>query len=268
MYRSGCADSLCLPLPSLLSARQISARTALKEGSCVSSKVEVGFHSSHCQKLRADLASPGFDCGSFPARPPMKHCCWREPDSYLGDVPGSGLAPAGSSGKAASTMTQLSAQASRGVEGLLGRPGLHETVSATTMRRRIHWTVPASKLSSKDTQVSSPSFNLACGGSQLPFKLVVYPREKNRKKGGASFRNSGGRAEVKVKCNGNVTAQGTASTTFWIYAGSDATAQPAADPVTHDFWDKALCPLAEDLDLASVTDTSSSTFTVCVEVLE
>jgi hypothetical protein len=154
------------------------------------------------------------------------------------------------------------------VEGLLRRPGLHETTSATTMRRRIHWTVSAGKLNSKDTQVSSPNFNLSCGGSQLPFKLVVYPKEKNRKKGGASFRNSGGKATVKVKCNGNVTAQGMSSTAFWIYIGSDATGRPAADPVTHDFWDKALCPLAEDVDLAAVTDTSSSTFTVCIEVQE
>merc|ERR1711920_244497 len=116
--------------------------------------------------------------------------------------------------------------------------------------------------------VSSPNFSLTCGGSQLPFKLIIYPKETNRQKGGTSFKKSGGKATLKIKCNGDVTAQGMASNTFWIYVASDATAQPASDPVTHDFWNKAICPLAENLDLAAVTDMSSSTFMVCIEVQE
>jgi len=107
---------------------------------------------------------------------------------------------------------------------LLRRPGLHETTSTTTMRRRIQWTVHASKLGSKDTQVTSPNFSLTCGGSQLPFRLIIYPKETDSKKGGASFQKSGGKAALNIKCNGDVTAQGMASKTFWIYVASDSTA--------------------------------------------
>lgn len=154
----------------------------------------------------------------------------------------------------------------------LVRPGLHQTPSPVgTTIARWTWTGNARIFYGKDTSVVSQDFHLTCGGSQLPFKLSIHPS------GGASFKKSGGKGIVRVKCNADVKEEGSVSNTFWMSVGpppdsihvrlfGGARPQPAIGPLTHDFSAQSFCEFPHEQDFRGATGAQSSTFTVCVWV--
>merc|ERR1719293_212184 len=96
--------------------------------------------------------------------------------------------------------------------GALGLPAgeppmpqtLQRSTSVSTGATRIEWIVDARKLRGNDKQAVSPSFDLTCGGRTLPFKMMIYPRQVCDQRGGASFKKSGGRGSVTIKCEADV----------------------------------------------------------------
>ncbi|CAK0874365.1 unnamed protein product [Prorocentrum cordatum] len=130
---------------------------------------------------------------------------------------------------------------------------------ATTGQRRLEWLVDSRKLRGNDKQAVSPSFDIACDGTEMPFRLMLYPKR--------SFKSSGGRGSVTLKCEVDL-AEGAAPLTYRSYIGSGAAALPSA-PVTHDFSKSALSRLPSDvgeLNFSAVVDEALSVFVVALEV--
>jgi len=143
--------------------------------------------------------------------------------------------------------------------GPLKPQSLQMSTCATTGQRRLEWLVDSRKLRGNDKQAVSPSFDIACDGTEMPFRLMLYPKR--------SFKSSGGRGSVTLKCEVDL-AEGAAPLTYRSYIGSGAAALPSA-PVTHDFSKSALSRLPSDvgeLNFSAVVDEALSVFVVALEV--
>jgi len=146
---------------------------------------------------------------------------------------------------------------------------LQRSTSVSTRAARIEWTVDARKLRGNDKSAVSPPFELTCGGRTLPFRMMIYPKQVNDQKGGASFKKSRGKGTVTVKCEADLT-QLTTPLQFRIYVGAGANRQTPRGPVEHDFSASAVCTLPKDVeewDFSEARDAVSSTFVVGLEVL-
>lgn len=146
---------------------------------------------------------------------------------------------------------------------------LQRSTSVSSRATRIEWIVDSRKLRGNDKQAVSPSFDLTCGGRQLPFKMMIYPKQVTEQKGGASFKKSKGRGSVTIKCEADVH-HGSTPLKFRIYTGQGTSKQPPRGPVEHDFSASAVCMLPrniEEWDFQEVVDRASGVFVVGLEVL-
>jgi hypothetical protein len=128
----------------------------------------------------------------------------------------------------------------------------------------LEWIVDSRKLRGNDKQAVSPTFNLACGCILLPFKLMIYPKSASDQQGGGSFKRSGGRGSVTLKCEADLT-EGMPPLTYQNYIGSGATAQPPRASVMHDFSKNVRSDVGEWHFSAVVAETPS-VFIVGLEV--
>jgi hypothetical protein len=161
--------------------------------------------------------------------------------------------------------------------GSAGPPGggppmpqtLQRSTSVSTNEARIEWVVDARKLRGNDKQAVSPPFDLTCGGSTLPFRIMIYPKQVTDQKAGASFKKSRGRGSVTIKCEADLHQ--TTPLYFRIYAGKHGVnKQDPRGPVEHDFSVSAVGKLPQNIeewDFSEVKDDASSTFVVGLEVL-
>lgn len=148
---------------------------------------------------------------------------------------------------------------------------LHRAFSVNNQVYRIHWTVDARKLRGNDKQAVSPPFELSFG-NQFPnvtFKMMIYPKQINDGKGGASFKKARGRGFVQLKCEAELT-EALAPVNFRITIGSADKAQTSRGPVLHNFSQSAVSGLPKDIeewDFNTVVDQESMTFVVCLEIV-
>lgn len=135
---------------------------------------------------------------------------------------------------------------------------------------RIRWTVDAHKLDKKDKQAVSPPFNLSFGerDSDVPFKLIIYPKNVSEAKGGASFRKAKGKGFVQLKCEADL-ALAAQDIKFSLSVGHEGKMEKRRGPVSHNFSQSAVCglPKGEDeWDFNACKDEHSKTFVICLEV--
>lgn len=126
------------------------------------------------------------------------------------------------------------------------------------------WIVDARKLHGNDKQVVSPPFDVFIGPVSAVFKLMIYPRVSHDVRGGLSFKKSGGKGYIQLKCEGNVH-EGLAHAIFYLSIGSGDEEQPARGPRSHNFAKVAVAglPRLEELwDFNTVVDRDSMTFNV------
>lgn len=134
----------------------------------------------------------------------------------------------------------------------------------------IHWTVDARKLRGNDKQAVSPPFELWLG-SRLPsvtFKMMIYPKQVDGGKGGASFKKAHGRGIVQLKCETELTNALTPMS-FRIMIGSADKQSPPRGPVLHNFSKSAVSGLPKDLDewdFNTVVNQEFMTFVVGLEI--
>eukprot|EP00747_Dinoflagellata_sp_TGD_P072269 gnl/TRDRNA2_/TRDRNA2_157408_c4_seq5.p1 gnl/TRDRNA2_/TRDRNA2_157408_c4~~gnl/TRDRNA2_/TRDRNA2_157408_c4_seq5.p1 ORF type:complete len:274 (-),score=42.22 gnl/TRDRNA2_/TRDRNA2_157408_c4_seq5:136-876(-) len=149
--------------------------------------------------------------------------------------------------------------------------GLTRSVSNASSIYRVRWTVDARKLRSTDREAVSPPFELSL--SPVQFKMVMRPKASSDGKGGSSFKKSGGRGTLELRCLSKVdTGSGlTVKFRVAIGSGSDLSTQEAfRGPVRHDFAEKPICGLPEgqeEWDFARAVDQETQTFTICLENL-
>merc|ERR1712113_651244 len=112
-----------------------------------------------------------------------------------------------------------------------------------------YWAVDCKKLRGNDKQAVSPPFHLE-DESLGTFRILVYPKAVNDKKGGASFRKSGGRGSVHLKCEGAMESASNTTVSLRVSAGRDQAGCGPVDsfrgPVRHAFSSSGLCGLPKD----------------------
>jgi len=146
---------------------------------------------------------------------------------------------------------------------------LQRECSEKSKRFRVYWTVDARKLRGNDKQAVSPPFDLKFGEQSTTFKMMIYPKVVNDGKGGASFKKSGGRGFVQLKCEAELAGD-PSHVNFRISIGTGDKQQGFRGPVSHNFSSSAVCGLPKDQDewdFNSARDDASSTFVVCLEIV-
>uniref|UniRef100_A0A7S4QZK3 Uncharacterized protein n=1 Tax=Alexandrium monilatum TaxID=311494 RepID=A0A7S4QZK3_9DINO len=137
---------------------------------------------------------------------------------------------------------------------------------------RVSWTVDARKLSGSERVAVSPPFELSCP-TPMTFKMMILPKANSDRRGGASFRKSGGRGIVQVKCEAQTNEFSGGVLTFRIAAGKnleDAKRKPPRRVVKHNFTKSLVCALQdehEEWDFRQMVDEASQTFAVCLELV-
>uniref|UniRef100_A0A7S2CHQ5 Uncharacterized protein n=1 Tax=Alexandrium andersonii TaxID=327968 RepID=A0A7S2CHQ5_9DINO len=149
---------------------------------------------------------------------------------------------------------------------------LERSFSASSGIYRVSWTVDARKLSGSERVAVSPPFELSCP-TPMTFKMMILPRANSDRRGGASFRKSGGRGIVQVKCEAQTSEFQGGFLTFRVTAGrnfDDAKRKTPRRAVKHNFTKSLVCALQdehEEWDFRQMVDEASQTFVVCLEVL-
>jgi len=180
---------------------------------------------------------------------------------------------------------QQLAASEQGGSGLFGASGsgeddgkppppqaLERTFSINSGSMRVHWTVSARKLKSKDSHPHlSPSFELSFGTSSpsVPFKMMITPKVASETKGGASFKKARGVGFIELVCE-ETLPDAVPQVSYKISIGSGDKRQPARGPVTHDFSKQAVSRFPKGLaewDFQSAVDHESMTFVVCLEII-
>mmetsp|Transcript_20428 Transcript_20428/g.36633 ORF Transcript_20428/g.36633 Transcript_20428/m.36633 type:complete len:390 (+) Transcript_20428:58-1227(+) len=134
---------------------------------------------------------------------------------------------------------------------------------------RAYWTVEAGKLKSNSRVSVSPALTMSCPGTaeKLEMKMVIHPSS------GASFKSSGGKGFVQIKCESNPDHYQSTQFTFRIGISSgrgDAKWQEMRGPFSWNFQENVICGLPEDQrdwNFAEVVDAKSNTFAVCLEII-
>jgi hypothetical protein len=130
----------------------------------------------------------------------------------------------------------------------------------------VRWIVDAKRLSTKDQQIVSPSFELSEG---VAFRLMIKPKAKGDKKGQAGFSKACGKGSIEVKVVEGVSLAPNLG--FRICVDNDVQAGVPRGPVFHDFGKDTACGLPKNEDewnFRSCVDPSSQTFAVSLEVLQ
>lgn len=112
------------------------------------------------------------------------------------------------------------------------------------------------KLTTKDQQIISPSFEI---GSGCSFRLMLKPTAMGDKKGQACFKKAKGCGSVDLKlaeCGGN------APTLMYSISIGNFT----CGPFQHDFKDSCLSRNDQFVDFTKAVDPTTSTFFVTLKV--
>jgi len=126
---------------------------------------------------------------------------------------------------------------------------------------KVHWPVDSRKLSSRDKQIISPTFEVSPG---CLFKLMLKPKAMGDKKYQEGFQRARGWGSVELKC-----VEGASSAPmlrFWISVGDE---KPRSS-VTHDFSEIAVSGMAkseESFHFASAVDKDSGLFLVSLQAI-
>jgi len=96
----------------------------------------------------------------------------------------------------------------------------------------IEWKVEGKKLKSTDKQQVSPAFTVR----DVPFKLLLFPVAHSDLRGGASFKNSGGKGYLQMKCEA-VKEKSNLPLQFSFYMKNSSSLR---GPVTNDFFSKTV----------------------------
>merc|ERR1712032_843247 len=110
-------------------------------------------------------------------------------------------------------------------------------------------------------------------GTEMTFKMIIYPTKRSATKGGASFKAAKGKGCVQLKCEGDLESCFHCVTNFQISVGSGrgerALYHPPRGPLRHDFRLCSTCAFPNgqyEWDFSGVVDVASETFVVCLEV--
>jgi hypothetical protein len=139
---------------------------------------------------------------------------------------------------------------------------------------RVSWVVDARKLKANDKQGVSPEFQISCSsGSNMIFKLMVYPKAKQDGKGSVSFKKAKGHGFIQLKCESETAGLERCLLSFRL-GTSSAIGQIGPElprgPVTHDFTQNSTCGLArvhDEWDFSKVVDEAAQTFVIYLEIL-
>mmetsp|Transcript_33864 Transcript_33864/g.79175 ORF Transcript_33864/g.79175 Transcript_33864/m.79175 type:complete len:464 (+) Transcript_33864:116-1507(+) len=142
--------------------------------------------------------------------------------------------------------------------------------SEATGIHRVHVTVPARILGTKDRSYVSPQFELPLNGKDCPFRLTLWPKQTGQGRGGASFAKAKGKGRVELKSEGDVET-GPAYLHFKVSIGSVGGKQePPRGPVKHNFAEQPCAGLKEGQEIWNfneVVDSTTGTFVICLEVI-
>jgi len=125
------------------------------------------------------------------------------------------------------------------------------------------WTVDAKKLRGNDRSAVSRPFLLAIGGPRCPVvtcKMMIYAKTMADRRGGQSFKLSGGQGSLQLKCEQDLDSRGIVDLRFSVGANG------ASRQVQHDFSESAACT-SQDWDFSKLVDKKAQTFAVHVEVV-
>eukprot|EP00927_Polykrikos_kofoidii_P072205 TRINITY_DN68349_c0_g1_i1.p1 TRINITY_DN68349_c0_g1~~TRINITY_DN68349_c0_g1_i1.p1 ORF type:complete len:434 (+),score=73.27 TRINITY_DN68349_c0_g1_i1:63-1364(+) len=151
---------------------------------------------------------------------------------------------------------------------------------------RYSWTLDASKLKGRERQAVSPPFEIPMEPI-VNARLVLYPKANTSRKGGSSFKNSGGWGSLHLKCEASI-----GTVTFLLSIGNgnvepqEQEHEPqqkrksqlqlrqqclrARGPVTCDLALNNMCclPKGDELwDFSKAVDTATGTFTVSLHLI-
>jgi len=133
---------------------------------------------------------------------------------------------------------------------------------------RAYWTVEAGKLKSNSRVSVSPALTVSCPGTaeKLELKMVIHPSS-------GSFKSSGGKGFVQIKCESNPDLYQSTKFTFRIGISSgrgDHKWQEMRGPFKWNFQENVICGLSEDKrewNFTEVVDEKSNTFAICLEII-
>lgn len=139
---------------------------------------------------------------------------------------------------------------------------------------RVSWVVDARKLKANDKQGVSPEFQISCSsGSNMIFKMMMYPKAKQDGKGSVSFKKAKGRGFIQLKCESETVGLENCLLSFRMGTSSaigQVGAEPPRGPVTHDFTQNSTCGLSrgsDEWDFSKVVDEAAQTFVIYLEIL-
>lgn len=119
---------------------------------------------------------------------------------------------------------------------------------------RFEWTDEAKRLFSKSIRVTKTQ-RIRCG----EFTFAIHAQQTSDERGGSSFKSSGGRGSVHVKCN---------SSDIGMLAVTVSLAGAAPRTMTHDFAGNSMCKLPSVFDFSTAVDAEKGTFTLVFELVE
>jgi hypothetical protein len=134
---------------------------------------------------------------------------------------------------------------------------LRSEISETDGSLRITWPVDARKLTTKDQQIISPSFEIV---PECSFRLMLKPTAMGDKKGQACFKKARGCGSVDLKL---AECRGSAPTLSYSISIGDSS---AFGPIQHDFKDSCLSRNDQTIDFTKAVDPATSTFFVTLVV--
>lgn len=134
-------------------------------------------------------------------------------------------------------------------------------------RLRFRWTVDAKKFWSKDRVTVSPPFNVPLA-TETQFKMMILPKAMGVAKGGGSFQKAKGKGRMQLKCEDQLHDEATSILSFQ-FSIIDSRTEEATQcaPCTHNFAQKGVCDCEEELEFRKITDESTKSCVVCLEIL-
>lgn len=162
----------------------------------------------------------------------------------------------------------------RGLPQPSANPSLHSPAFATPLRLTYHkgspqrtsasmsiqWVVDARKLSSKDTVIVSPSFELPFVSS-TSFRIMLRPEQVSLQASGLSFQKSRGVGTVQLKCVSEFPEEVGPLELRWMVGQG-----PLGEQQVHDFSQCGVCSVPQVWNFRDAVDATTRSFIVWLEV--
>jgi len=133
----------------------------------------------------------------------------------------------------------------------------------------ICWEADARKLNGSDKMVVSPEFPVRLPGlGPQPFRMLIYAGAPGGDRGSVSFRSTGGRGRVELKCGAQLPG-GLADVWVALGVGAGERAQPLRGPILHNFLHQSCCGLKrgeEGWDFRAAVNTATKRLTIRAEL--